>query len=81
MVCLAGKRWNRGGTYQMTARPIRDVLHQQVGSQLHVQLKGLWTLARRLRRITLIVVLAGAGVGHCSTRTSRSGGWVRLAPE
>jgi hypothetical protein len=37
----------------MSARPQRVVLHQQLGSQLHVQPKGLWILSRRVRAIPL----------------------------
>jgi len=46
-----GKRWNRGGTYHITARPQRVVTHQQSAAQLHVQLNGLWIRSRRLRAI------------------------------
>jgi hypothetical protein len=41
VLTLSGRRWNRAGTYHMTARPSREMTHQQLGSQSHVQLKGL----------------------------------------
>jgi hypothetical protein len=43
---LGGRWWNREGTYHMSARPSREVTHQQVGSQSHLQLKGLWIFSR-----------------------------------
>jgi hypothetical protein len=48
---LGGKRWKRGGMYHMIARPQRLVLHQQLGTQLHVQLNGLWIFSRSDRLI------------------------------
>src|SRR5581483_2092643 len=50
VLLFGGKRWKRGGTYHMTARPSREVRHQQEASQLHVQPNGLWIFVRRFRR-------------------------------
>jgi hypothetical protein len=52
---LGGKRWKRGGMYHMSDRPQRVVLHQQLGSQLQVQLNGLWIFSRRLRPMETIL--------------------------
>jgi hypothetical protein len=57
--CFGGKRWKRGGMYHMSALPQRFVLHQQLGSQLHTQLNGLWIRSRRLRPIGLDLRLTG----------------------
>jgi hypothetical protein len=48
-IYLGGSRWKRGGMYHISQWPQRDVLHQQDGSQLHVQLNGLRMRSRRVR--------------------------------